>query len=118
MCGLLSDPPEFTREVMGARKDGKQTIDGWGIFSVALGFACLEVVLDRGQTEDWFESNFILIFFTVAVVALVISPVLEGRGPPPLGGVKLLRGPHISPPPLFFFFFSLSPFPFIPLLPP
>ena len=41
---------------------GKLKIDGLGIVLIALGFACLEVVLDRGQTEDWFESNFILIF--------------------------------------------------------
>src|SRR5881296_3846480 len=62
---LLSDPPEFTREVEAARKGGKLKIDGWGIFSVAMAFACLEVVLDRGQTEDWFESNFIVFFFVV-----------------------------------------------------
>src|SRR5262249_51014896 len=63
---LLSDPPEFTREVEAARKEGRLKIDGLGIFAVALGFACLEVVLDRGQTEDWFESNFIFFFFTIA----------------------------------------------------
>src|SRR5947209_13426044 len=40
---LLSDPPEFTREVQAARKGGKLKIDGWGIFSVAMAFACLEV---------------------------------------------------------------------------
>src|SRR5271166_779170 len=56
---LLSDPPEFKREVEAARKDGKLKIDGWGIFSVAMAFACLEVVLDRGQTLDRFESDFI-----------------------------------------------------------
>src|SRR3979490_2361243 len=69
---LVSDPPEFTREVESARKDGKLRIDGLGIFLVALGFACLEVVLDRGQTEDWFESNFIVFFFTIAFLALVV----------------------------------------------
>src|ERR1700674_5204436 len=67
---LLSDPPEFKREVEAARKDGKLKIDGWGIFSVAMAFACLEVVLDRGQTLDWFESHFIVIFFSIAMVAL------------------------------------------------
>src|SRR5271165_2980203 len=49
---VLSDPPEFTREVEAARRAGKLKIDVWGIFSVAMAFACLEVVLDRGQTED------------------------------------------------------------------
>src|SRR5207253_4492198 len=57
---LLSDPPEFKQEVQAARKGGKLKIDGWGILSVAMAFASLEVVLDRGQTEDWFESNFIV----------------------------------------------------------
>src|SRR5260370_13504506 len=54
---LVSDPPEFTREVEAAREGGRLKIDGLGIFLVALGFACLEVVLDRGQTEDCFEST-------------------------------------------------------------
>src|SRR5260370_32502444 len=47
---LVSDPPEFTREVEAARKGGLLKIDGLGIFLVALGFACFEVVLDRGQS--------------------------------------------------------------------
>src|ERR1700674_4690817 len=87
---LLSDPPEFTREVESARRDGKLKIDGWGIFSVALAFACLEVVLDRGQTEDWFESNFIVIFFSIAMVALVFAIIWEWRHPDPVVEIRLL----------------------------
>src|SRR4030088_1956399 len=45
---LLSDPPEFTREVESARKAGRLKIDGWGIFSVAMAFAFLEGVFDCG----------------------------------------------------------------------
>ena len=56
---LVSDPPEFTREVEAARRGGKLKIDGLGILLIAIGFACLEVVLDRGQIDDWFESEFI-----------------------------------------------------------
>src|SRR5262252_244477 len=65
---VVSDPPEFTREVQAARKDGRLRIDGLGILLIALGFACLEVVLDRGQTLDWLESRFIVVFLTVAVL--------------------------------------------------
>ena len=36
---LVSDPPEFTREVQAARKDGRLRVDGLGIVLVALGFA-------------------------------------------------------------------------------
>src|ERR1700704_3220326 len=69
---LVSDPPEFTREVESARKDGKLRIDGLGIFLVALGFACLEVVLDRGQTEDWLRSGFFFFFFFVSLWGVVV----------------------------------------------
>src|SRR3981189_771323 len=74
---LVSDPPEFTREVEAARKGGRLRIDGLGIFLVALGFACLEVVLDRGQTEDWLESRFIVLFLSVAVLALIAAAFWE-----------------------------------------
>jgi MFS transporter, DHA2 family, multidrug resistance protein len=49
---LVSDPPAFTQEVEAARKGGRLKIDGLGILSVAMAFACIEVVLDRGQTDD------------------------------------------------------------------
>ena len=29
---------------------------------IAIGFACLEVVLDRGERDDWLESHFIVSF--------------------------------------------------------
>src|SRR6201998_1703628 len=62
---LVSDPPEFTREVEAARKGGKLKIDGLGIVLIALGFACLEVVLDCGQTFDWFESRLIVFLLSL-----------------------------------------------------
>jgi DHA2 family multidrug resistance protein len=72
---IVSDPPEFKRELQAARAAGKLNIDYMGILMVAIGFACLEVVLDRGQREDWFESNFIVGFFGVAIAALVFAVV-------------------------------------------
>src|SRR5258708_32818244 len=78
---LVSDPPEFTREVESARKGGRLRIDGRGIFLVALGFACLEVILDRGPTEGWFESRFIVLFFSIALGALIAASFSEGDHP-------------------------------------
>src|ERR1700756_4847668 len=87
---LVSDPPEFTREVQAARKGGRLRIDGLGIFLVGLGFACLEVVLDRGQTEDWLESNFIAFFLSIAVLALVVAAFWEWHHPDPVVEIRLL----------------------------
>src|SRR5437016_7155905 len=72
---LVSDPPEFKQEVDEARRAGKLRIDYVGILLVAIGFACLEVVLDRGERLDWFESNVIVAFFAVAIVDLVVAVV-------------------------------------------
>src|SRR2546426_9481703 len=105
---LLSDPPEFTREVEAARKGGKLKIDGWGIFSVAMAFACLEVVLDRGQTEDWFESNFIVFFFAVAMAALVFAIFWEWRHPDPVVEIRLLGDRNFALANIFYFIFGFT----------
>jgi DHA2 family multidrug resistance protein len=105
---LLSDPPEFKREVEAARKDGKLKIDGWGIFSVAMAFACLEVVLDRGQTEDWFESNFIVCFFAIAIAALLFAIIWEWRHPDPVVEIRLLRDRNFALANIFYFLFGFT----------
>jgi len=105
---LLSDPQEFTREVEAARKGGRLKIDGWGIFSVAMAFACLEVVLDRGQTEDWFESNFIVFFFAVAMAALLFAIVWEWRHPDPVVEIRLLADRNFALANVFYFLFGFT----------
>src|ERR1700741_3275700 len=67
---LVSDPPHFKQEVEQARRAGRLRFDYLGITFVAIGFASLEVVLDRGQRDDWLESNFIVTFLAVALIAL------------------------------------------------
>jgi len=107
---LVSDPPEFTREVEAARRDGKLKIDGLGIFLVVLGFACLEVVLDRGQTEDWFESNFIVIFFSIAIVALFTAAFWEWRHHDPVVEIRLLADRNFAVANFFYFLFGFALF--------
>ncbi|HXN51922.1 MAG TPA: DHA2 family efflux MFS transporter permease subunit [Candidatus Acidoferrum sp.] len=107
---LVSDPPEFTREVEAARKGGKLRIDGLGIFLVALGFACLEVVLDRGQTEDWFESGFIVFFFLVALVALIAAAFWEWRHPDPVVEIRLLADRNFAIANVYYFLFGFALF--------
>src|SRR5262249_23737671 len=88
---LVSDPPEFKREVDGARGAGRLKIDFTGILLVAIRFACLEVVLDRGERLDWLESNFIVAFLVTAVAALIFAIVWELQHPDPVVEVRLLK---------------------------
>src|ERR1700719_3228427 len=60
---LVSDPPAFKAEVAAAKRLGKLRVDYVGILLIALGFAFLEFVLDRGQIDDWFSSPLITTMF-------------------------------------------------------
>jgi MFS transporter, DHA2 family, multidrug resistance protein len=103
---LVSDPPEFKREAEAARQAGKLKIDYLGILLIALGFAFLEVVLDRGQREDWFESNFILVFFIIAILALAAAVIWELRQPDPVVELRLLKERNFALSNVFYFLFG------------
>jgi DHA2 family multidrug resistance protein len=45
-------------------------IDSWGLGLMVVGFGCLQLVLDRGEREEWFDSTAILAMAIVAVCAL------------------------------------------------
>jgi MFS transporter, DHA2 family, multidrug resistance protein len=67
---LVEDPDHIKREVEETRK-GKFNFDYLGFGLVALAFGSLEVVLDKGQEDDWFGSHFITTFTTFCVIGLV-----------------------------------------------
>ena len=47
------------------------TIDWPGIGLIGLGLGCLQVMLDRGEDEDWFASDFTRIFAVLTAVGIV-----------------------------------------------
>ena len=57
------DPPYLKRM--------KGIVDYWGIGLLVLWVGGLQVVLDKGQQEDWFASPFIRTFTIVAVLSLI-----------------------------------------------
>jgi len=55
----------------GARDRGQMLrIDYIGIGLIALGFGCLQVMMDKGEDYDWFASDFIRIFAVLAALGL------------------------------------------------
>jgi DHA2 family multidrug resistance protein len=88
---LVSDPPQFVEEVKAARRSGRLTIDYIGILLIAVGFGSLEIVLDKGQREDWLESRFIVIFLTMALASLLASAIYEWRHQDAVVEIKLFK---------------------------
>lgn len=62
---LLEDPP------WEKKAEGKQRVDWPGIGLIALGLGCLQVMLDRGEDDDWFHSGFICTFAVLTVIGIV-----------------------------------------------
>ena len=68
---FIFDPPYIRRGTGG--------IDYWGIGFLALGIGALQIMLDKGQEEDWFSSHFILILAVLTfagVIAFVVREVV------------------------------------------
>jgi MFS transporter, DHA2 family, multidrug resistance protein len=103
---LVADPPEFKKEVEEARRSGKLKVDYLGILLVAVGFACLEVVLDRGQQEDWLESGFIAGFLAIAAVAIVTAIAWEWHHEDPVIELRLLKERNFALANIFYFLFG------------
>ena len=103
---LVQDPPEFTRERQTMRASGKLSVDYLGIVLTAVGFGCLEVMLDKGQREDWFESRFIIAFGVLGVGALVALVWWELRHPDPIVELRLLKVRNFALACTFYFLFG------------
>ena len=87
---VVQDPPHLKERTAQMRSKGFR-IDYIGIGLLALGLAALEVVLDKGQEEDWFDSWLIVGFAATAVVALVTAVVWELRHPQPIVNLRLFK---------------------------
>jgi DHA2 family multidrug resistance protein len=83
---LIQDPPYLKR-----RKLSETHIDYIGLGFVALGLGTLQVVLDKGQRDDWFDSHFILIMTLVSAVSLIFVVVWEWKQKDPIIDLHLFR---------------------------
>ena len=54
---FLKDPPYIRRS--------SAPVDSWGLATLVIWVAALQIMLDKGQEEDWFDSRFI-VFLAVA----------------------------------------------------
>jgi len=69
---LVNEPEQLRKKREDMRRRGIR-FDFVGFLLVATFLGALELVLDRGQTEDWFGSSFIIIATAVCITALLAS---------------------------------------------
>ena len=68
---LVVEPPLLQQERRERLSRGLK-VDWVGFVLIAMALGCLEVVLDRGEIDDWFQSNFILTFAIVSALSFAV----------------------------------------------
>ncbi|HEX7111180.1 MAG TPA: DHA2 family efflux MFS transporter permease subunit, partial [Mizugakiibacter sp.] len=66
-------------------------IDYVGLVSLIVGVGALQIVLDKGNDEDWFNSPFIVVTSIVSAIALALFLIWELTDKDPIVDLKLFR---------------------------
>jgi MFS transporter, DHA2 family, multidrug resistance protein len=102
---LVSDPPYMKK----ANIKAGFRIDYIGIGLISLGLGSMQIVLDKGQREDWLSSNFIRVFFALMVFGIISAIIWELRQKEPVVDLRMLKDRNfaISTMAMFFLGFVL-----------
>ncbi len=107
---VLTDPPYSMQRALAR-------IDVVGILLLATGLTALQIVLERGERENWFDSSFIVVTALVAVVTLAILAVWELWVEEPVVNLRLLKNVSFTAGTCLGFIFGITLFGSIFILP-
>jgi MFS transporter, DHA2 family, multidrug resistance protein len=79
----IFDPPYLRNET--------RKVDYWGIGMLAVGIGALQIVLDKGQEEDWFASSLITTLAIVSAVTLVTLVIHLLRTDDPVVDLRVFK---------------------------
>ena len=85
---FLFDPPYLKRA---------QKIDVLGLALMVLGFGSLQLLLDRGEREDWFDSNLIVTLAVVGGTAVVLFLLRQLTADEPVVDLGVFRDRNFAP---------------------
>jgi DHA2 family multidrug resistance protein len=83
---FVSDPPYLKRQSRSLAN-----IDYIGLILLCVGLGCLQVMLDKGELEDWFSSPFIVRLAIISGIALVAVVIWELRSKNPIILLRLFK---------------------------
>jgi DHA2 family multidrug resistance protein len=106
---FILDPPYMERT--------KMKIDYWGLFFLVIGIGCLQIILDKGQREDWFSSSFITWMSCISISSLIMFVLVEFFAENPIVNLRTFRNLSFSTGNIIVFFIYFNLFTSIVLLP-
>ena len=80
---FVFDPPYLKRKPTG--------IDYWGIGLLTLAVGALQILLDKGQQEDWLSSNFIRVLLAISILVFLAWIINELLVRNPIVNLRVFR---------------------------
>lgn len=109
---FVEDPPYLKR-----LKGAGVKLDYIGIALLVLGIGALQILLDKGQEDDWFGSRFITTLVIMAIVSLVSLVVWEWFQKTPIIDVKMFKSFNFASASLMMFMLGILLFSSLVLMP-
>jgi DHA2 family multidrug resistance protein len=106
----VEDPPYIKEARPGP-------LDKYGLGLLALGLGLMQIILDRGQENDWFGATWIRISFPIMLACLIGFLVYEFLAKQPLVDLRIFKNRNFAVGCLLIFLFGASIYTLITLLP-
>lgn len=90
------------------KKQSIGSIDYIGLALIALSLGSLQVVLDRGQQEDWLRSSFIIVLVGISCISFILATIWLLKQENPIVDLKLFKIPSFSIPCIMLFFLGFT----------
>jgi DHA2 family multidrug resistance protein len=85
---MVVDPPYLAVEREKAKNKG---VDFMGLGLVALWVSTMQVVLDKGEQDDWWNATYLRWFMIISATSLVAFVTWEWRHPDPIVDIKMFK---------------------------
>ncbi|MFZ3211863.1 MAG: DHA2 family efflux MFS transporter permease subunit [Terriglobales bacterium] len=109
---LIEDPPYLSRlKAAGVR------LDYIGIALLAIGIGALQILLDKGQEDDWFGSRFIVTLIIISATCLLSLVIWEWFHKEPIIEIRLFKNFNYLSSNLMMFVFGILLFSSLVLMP-
>ena len=109
---VVEDPPYIARN-----RNAGVRVDYIGIALLALGVGALQILLDKGQEDDWFGSQFIVTLAVICAVSLVSLVFWELHTKTPVIDVRMYKNFNFAVANLMMFFLGMLLFASLVMMP-